>query len=108
MWWLRIIGPTLIVLGTGIAGTLGYITYWMATVMLRGNDPTATTRYTGNAWQAIAALSITTAVSSLGVMFMAIGLGQLMRATRSVYLIRAVTFAYFVALLAFAIVQWSN
>lgn len=108
MWWLRIIAPILILLGTGIAGTLGYVTYWMATVMLRGNDPTASTRYTGNAWQAIAALSITTAVSTIGVMFIAIGVGQLFRATRSTSLIRFVTFAYFVALLAFAVAQWSN
>jgi hypothetical protein len=108
MWWLKITGPILIVLGAGIAGTLGYVTWWMAGVMMRGNDPTASTRWTGNAWQAIAALSITTAVSSLGVMFVAIGVGQVLRATRSASLIRLATIGYFVAFLAYAIVLWAN
>lgn len=108
MWWLRIVGPILILLGSAIAGTLGYIVYWMARTMMHSSDPGATERFTGTKLEATASFAIVLAVCMVGVMFVGIGVGQLIRATRSHMLLGVVKYGYVLVLLMYVVLLWSN
>jgi hypothetical protein len=102
--WLKFGGTLFIIMGTGIAGTLIYIMWWMAGVMLN-NGPDARDRFTGTPLQAVGIFALLSAVTMFGVTYVMMGAWWILRGTRSPWIIRIGMAVYFLLTFGFVILQ---
>ena len=105
--WLKFVGTFFVITGTGIAGTLIYIMWWMAGVMLH-NSPESVNRFNGTPLQAVGIFALLSAVTMFGVTSVAIGIWWILRGTRSHVIIRIGVIGYVLITVGFAILQWSD
>ena len=104
--WLKFGGTFFVISGVGIAGTLIYIMWWMAGVMLHNGDPDARNHFTGNALQATGIFALLSAVAMFGITYVAMGIWWIMRSTRSPIIIRIGVLGYVLVTVGFALLQW--
>jgi hypothetical protein len=105
--WLKFGGTFFVIAGTGIAGTLIYIMWWMAGVMLH-TSPEAPNRFNGTPLQGLGIFALLSAVTMLGVTYIAIGIWWILRGTKSHVIIRIGVIGFVVITVGFAILQWSS
>jgi hypothetical protein len=104
--WLKFAGTILLILGTGIAGTLIYVMWWMAGVMLHNSDPDAVNHFNGTPLTATGIFALLAAVAMIGVTYVAIGIWWVLRGTRSRLLIQMGVLGYLIVTVGFALLQW--
>ena len=104
--WVKFAGIFFAIVGAGIAGTLIYIMWWMAGVMLHNSDPGVKNHFTGTPLQAVLIFALLSAVAMFGLTYLAMGVWWIMRATRSALIIRLGVFGYAIVIVGFALLQW--
>jgi hypothetical protein len=103
--WLRFGGTLFVIMGTGIAGTLLYILWWMVGVWINNGDPNAKNHFTGTPLQAVGIFALLSAVIMFGVTYIAMGVWWILRGTRNPWILRAGWLGYLLMALAFAVLQ---
>ena len=104
--WVKFGGIFFLISGAGIAGTLIYIMWWMAGVMLHNGDPGAKNHFTGTHLQAVGIFALLSAVAMFGITYVAMGTWWILRATRSSLIIKLGVFGYVVVTVGFVLLQW--
>jgi hypothetical protein len=102
--WLRFGGTFFLISGTGIAGTLIYIMWWMAGVMLY-DSPDGRDRFTGTPLQAVGIFALLSAITMFGLTYVMMGIWWILRGTRNPWIIRIGMTLYFLLAFGFVILQ---
>ncbi|HEX2188603.1 MAG TPA: hypothetical protein VHG51_06870 [Longimicrobiaceae bacterium] len=98
---LRAAGVLYLVLGTVLTAPAVYGIVWAAGVMARSDDPAATTRFTGDAWDAVFVFAVFGFVLAVGVVGLAMGGWQVVHGRRNPRLVRVVMVLYVIFWMAY-------
>lgn len=91
---LRVAGVVYLVLGALITFPMVYLVVLVAGIMARSDDPGATTRFTGDAWDAVLVFGALGFALAVGVLGLVMGAWQVVYRRRNLRLVRVAMVLY--------------